>query len=366
MKNISFAKLGLEDCEVCLRRGEHVERGIASKYANDGIDFVMEKLLNNVECLVDECQICSNFQIHSEDYQIAREAYENDKGKTVPSDSIIASTDMQKVVMLPRMPGVKTCIFTKRLTTYHMIFAPIGGMAQKKGKPVGVIWHSGIRGRNDEDVASTYVKYIVFIGKKRVKFWVDNCSAQNKNWTIFTVLCRIVNDPKYDCEEIILSYFEKGHTYMSADAFHKAVEDGMREVKNVYNFPDFEKIIQQKGIALKMDVKDFQMFESKLSKGKTTSYPLLEKIAVAKFVKGSEKLYWKESMKEEEFQSGKFLQKKFVDTMKKQRDPFPHHTNPQGFALDKKKDIIKKICPLMPESRRTFWNNIPECTNEDE
>ena len=132
LKNISFAKLGLEDCELCLRRGEHVQRGIASKYANDGIDFVMAKLLNNVECVVDGCQICSDFQIHSDDYQTAREEYENDKRKTGPSDSIMAMTDMQKIVMLPRIPGVKTCVFTKRLTTYHMTFAPIGGMKQKR------------------------------------------------------------------------------------------------------------------------------------------------------------------------------------------------------------------------------------------
>ena len=83
------------------------------------------------------------------------------------------------------------------------------------------------------------------MGKKKIKLWVDNCSAQNKNWMLFTFLCRIVNDLKYDCDEII-SYFEPGHTFMAADAFHKAVEDGMREVRNVYDFLDFEKIIQQK------------------------------------------------------------------------------------------------------------------------
>ena len=27
-----------------------------------------------------------------------------------------------------------------------------------------------------------------------VTLWVDNCSAQNKNWTLFTVLCQLVKD----------------------------------------------------------------------------------------------------------------------------------------------------------------------------
>ena len=70
-------------------------------------------------------------------------------------------------------------------------------------------------------------------------------------------------------------------------------------------------------------------------------------------------------MKEESFQSGKFLQKKFVETMKINRDPFPRHKAPRGFALARKEDILKKLCPLMPESWRIFWNNIPEYTNDE-
>ena len=68
-----------------------------------------------------------------------------------------------------------------------MTFAPLGG--KKGGKPVGIIWHEALCGRKDEDVTSTYVK---FIKEKRdcVKFtfWADNCSTQNKNWTLFTTL----------------------------------------------------------------------------------------------------------------------------------------------------------------------------------
>ena len=62
----------------------------------------------------------------------------------------------------------------------------------------------------------------------------------------------VVNDPKYDCEEFTLSQIHRTgpYTFMAADAFHKQIEDGMRRVKNVYDFPDFERIIQSKGIAV--------------------------------------------------------------------------------------------------------------------
>ena len=151
---------------------------------------------------------------------------------------------------------------------------------------------------------------------------------------------------------------------MVADAFHKGIEDGMRLMKNVYDFNDFERVIQSKGIAIKMDFSDFQLFESKLSKAKYTYYPLLEKVVVLKFMKGSQNLFWKESMDDKNFQSGKFLQKKFVDVMKV-RDPFPHHSSPKGFPQHKKEDVVKKLCPLMSESRRLFWESIAVGVEED-
>ena len=154
--------------------------------------------------------------------QKSREEYKRDKN-TVPSDdTIVIATDMQKIVMLLRIPGVETAIFTKRLTTYHMTFAPVGGKSQENGKPVGVIWHEAIMGRNDEDVTSTYAKYIEYMrDKTRFLFWVDNCSAQNKNWTLYTTFCFLVKSPDYGCKEIIVKYFQPGHTFMAADAFHK-------------------------------------------------------------------------------------------------------------------------------------------------
>ena len=145
LMNISFARLGLEDCETCVTHSQHMHRGIESKFANNGIDFVLGKLLNDVECSVDECQLCSDRHEHTTLYQTARAEYEKDKLKDLLDDSIIATTDMQKVIMLPGIPGVKTCVFTKCLTTYHMTFAPVGGLAQKNGKPVGIIWHDAIR-----------------------------------------------------------------------------------------------------------------------------------------------------------------------------------------------------------------------------
>ena len=63
--------------------------------------------------------------------------------------------------MLPRMPGVKRAVFTKRLVTFHKAFVPLGKFSKTKGfVPAKVIWHEGTSGRNAKDVASTFAKVI--------------------------------------------------------------------------------------------------------------------------------------------------------------------------------------------------------------
>ena len=93
--------------------------------------------------------------------------------------------DIHKVIMLPRMPGVKTAVFTKRLVTFCGTFAPLGKFSKTKGiMPTAVIWREGISGRNTENVASTFAKVIRSAQYQDIKhfiFWCDDCSGQNKN-----------------------------------------------------------------------------------------------------------------------------------------------------------------------------------------
>ena len=41
-------------------------------------------------------------------------------------------------------------------------------------------------------------------------------------------------------------------------------------------------------------------------------------------------------------------------------DGLPTNKVAKGFPIEKKVDVIQKICPLMEESRQVFWRNIPE------
>lgn len=53
--------------------------------------------------------------------------------KKSEKDTVCLSVDMQKVIMLPGITGVKAALFTKRLIVFHETFAPLGG--QGNGKP---------------------------------------------------------------------------------------------------------------------------------------------------------------------------------------------------------------------------------------
>ena len=88
-------------------------------------------------------------------------------------------------------------------------------------------------------------------------------------------------------QSVTIKYFQKGHTFMAADAFHKTVEDEMRSMKYMYVFSDFEKAINAKGRALIMSYSDFKNYSKEFSKARDTIYPKLENVSVVRFKRGS-------------------------------------------------------------------------------
>ena len=118
----------------------------------------------------------------------ARETYQADKlkQKEVAQDEdatdIYLSVDTQKVILLPRIPGFKENLFTKRLVTINQTFAPINKLEVEKKKALGVLWHEGIARRYDENVASAFFRALTthFRDFSNVTLWLANCAGQNK------------------------------------------------------------------------------------------------------------------------------------------------------------------------------------------
>lgn len=87
-KKISFAKLGEEECEICLVHAEH------------------EKTHTEKQ----DCPECQSWRNHKQSALQSRLSYKEDEETSWPDNTSVRSVDLQKVIMLPRMPGVKSSV----------------------------------------------------------------------------------------------------------------------------------------------------------------------------------------------------------------------------------------------------------------
>lgn len=359
-KNISFAKLGEEECEKCVKQEEHLKD-------EHGITLKTRQEMTSVTGCNGQCKM---YALHKIRYQLGRTKYRSDAKKDWGRESLALSVDLQKVIMLPRMPGNKTAVFTKRIVAYHETFSPLGSKADKKNT-VSVIWHEGIAKRNAEEITSAFV--CAFQKERDIMHfivWLDNCTAQNKNWCLFSSMVILINSDTIMAEDITFKFFEPGHTFMSADSFHHGVESQMRKCKggNVYDFPDFGKVIQEsnggKVTVVEMANNNFLAFKSGHSAYRVKKLDVatfLSNMVVVQFRRGSQKLHVKESHDQEEFREVEFLKKNFQLEM-----PGPLRAQNRGIPEIKKADIVEKLCHLMPAPRRGFWMNLDIGLDDDE
>ena len=410
--NISFAKLGHEQCEGCLGYDEHpclsdlvdsceccamlkkdgkktpkrakdVHCECCIRYTRNEKkprtkrEKVHLKCVKNLKCACCElhdnmkekkeaeklkCERCIEQTKHVTRKMEARTAHDADKAISESKDKVTRffSLDLQKVRMIPEIPGVKTAVFTPRICVYNESFSPIG---RDMGKSVAAVWHQGLMGRNDEDIASSFIKFITSHHLdndcEHLVLWMDNCGPQNKNWTLYPAMIYIVNSEQCTLHSITLKYFEAGHTYMSADSFHHLIEQEANKLGYMYNFKDFQKCCENVGSVLTMTPTDFHLWRNELSQGSTSknTRPLLEKVVVAQFQRGDVGMFFKESHKDENFKHTDFLKKKFKnDVLANLVDP--PTTTYKGISEERKKKIIDSLFHLMPENTHYFWNKL--------
>ncbi|KAK4873128.1 hypothetical protein RN001_015157 [Aquatica leii] len=332
-RGISFAKLGHEECDVCesFRLHEHDE--------------------NNI---VDSCVTCGSWKQHITRANDSRQLYKKHSESSI---------DMFKCV-----------IFMKRLIAYNETFVPVGKFSAKR-KPYAVVWHEAISKRSKEDLISTFYAFFKWHrDATNIIIWLDNCGSQNKNWTLFTFLIRIINSEEISAKSIILNYFEPGHTFMSADSFHHQVELSMKKKQKIYDFDDFSDAVGSacKGNVevKKMEHNDFYKWKNltsqqKLKQSSNNNRPYLSDIVQIMAERGKFTLQYKNHFNEESTKTLDFLMKK---AMKKKE--ILRSVNclerPHGFPKEKKESILKQLDNLLPENRKLFWKNLPTTTSNEE
>ena len=161
---------------------------------------------------------------------------------------------------------------------------------------------------------------------------------------------------------------------MSADSFHKLVEDKMKHPTKkeaesnpskgcVYDFDDYKGVMQDAGGQVhEMKPSLFIDIPTTLSTGKWTHYPLLETITMLQFRQGSTKMFWKCSFDDADFQQGEFMQRCYLNC----HTQFTTKQKPRRLDPQKLSDIQKKLCKFMPEEKRSFWQTMPSNPNSDD
>jgi len=190
------------------------------------------------------------YEEHEKNFIIAREihvlVYNKCKKDKHSTTTMYYSVDLEMVIMLPRLEAFKNAIFTTRLSAYNETFAPVG-QASKSQPIVPVLWHEGTKKGMQATSPALFLKKFVCEFLRDVKslvLFVDNCSAQNKSWAFFSFLIYAVNSGRTYMDTITINYLEKGHTFMSADSIHAAVEKSMGS-KKLYDFQDFSTVVEE-------------------------------------------------------------------------------------------------------------------------
>lgn len=207
-----------------------------------------------------------------------------------------------------------------------------------------------------------------------IRFWVDNCAAQNKNWGLLSFFVYIINSTEISCNEIEIFFFEPGHTFMSADHFHHQVEQSMNNYHGetgsgggkIYDYHDFRRAIEEiktKNVkVLEMNSADFRVwkdFSSDAKLKKAAVRPYLSDILKVKFVRGNYNMFYANGH-EDDYIEFDFIMKKYVQKI----NASPIRDQNRGIEPQRKEKIIKNLTPLMPLNRRIFWSALEEATGK--
>lgn len=363
-QNIGFTTPTQDDCNVCSIYKQHCHDktsddvpGLPSNLQTENGDNTTAPNINNSDVEI-QCSICSNYDVHKQRYTIARQQYLEDTTKKWDDDWELYAADMQKVLILPKMT-LKNSFFVSRLVVFHETFANLKPAGQNKC----VLWHEAIKGRNAPDVVSAYYNVLIKLNTetKHVVFWADNCTAQNKNWTLFTACIIFVNE-KWGPETITFKYFEPGHSFMKADAIHGQIGKKWNKTPEVLDYEDLENLItaaNKRNNIISLHAEDFKPFENGcMQRKKGSSLPKVNELKSVQLRKGSKKLFYKLELEEDKFIEAAILNPKFKLSL-----PESSEFSPRGLNAKKKETIVKQLLPHMPPRKQIFWTNLSSSEN---
>ena len=161
---ISFTKLGEEESKLCETFKQH--------------ECPKNRYEANIDNDEQKCETCKEHENHLERAKNSREVYRKDASLNTTSEEAYFSMEMQKILMLPHLPGTKAALFTRRIIMINQSIAPLGTFKNNSNKLRGYLWLEAIQGRKDEDVTSIikFLRESSYWDSKNLTIWGDNCS----------------------------------------------------------------------------------------------------------------------------------------------------------------------------------------------
>ncbi|CAG9824531.1 unnamed protein product [Phaedon cochleariae] len=191
---------------------------------------------------------------------------------------------------------------------------------------------------------------------KHVTFCTDNCTAQNKNWVLFTACIILVNED-WSPESITFEYFQPGHSFMKPDSIHGQIGKKWKRTSEVLDYGDlkrFTKSSNKLNTIISLRARNFKLFTSGCTqRNKSSSIPKLKDRKCVQFRKGSRKMFFKQELEDDEFSEASILKPKFIlelpETVRSDR----------GINTKKEDIIVRDLLPHMTPRKRIFWMNLP-------
>lgn len=169
-------------------------------------------------------------------------------------------------------------------------------------------------------------------------------------------------------ERVEFKYFESGHTFMSADSFHSAVESSMRR-ERIVTFDDFKAAVSK--ATKKVDVLDMQVtnfFQTELNVTQHTlnqihPRPYIENIRKIVFQKGKIEIGYAEAVNSRKLTYCTLFskkQQKIINSDDFELDRFLRwQKSPRGIDEERKKKLLSTVLDVVPENKRPFFENLP-------
>lgn len=201
---------------------------------------------NNVTVHVpkkDKCKICTKYEndhnenkvnmdseiikAHIEEKEATYERFKCHQSlHLIDKETIVSSFDLQKVLNTPHGDNI-LLYYTRKFTVFNFTIyesSTQNGFCYTWGECDGK--------RGAKEIGSCIYKYLQNVderGIKKVIFYCDCCSGQNRNKTILSIFKGFLTVSK-NIEVIQINYLLPGHSYMPVDSMHSVIEREVRKI----------------------------------------------------------------------------------------------------------------------------------------